>query len=282
MQILNLTIGRRPRCLVIAAALTGLLAATACGSAAEPTPAAPGATAISMAITGRASNLSRADLRVAQGDNVSITFTADEPGEIHLHGYDLTADVAPNSPGMLTFAADTAGAFGLNFHVFGDESAAQDATADGDHHHGSEVPDTVVAEAPVSLSVVAEADAAGGIDVHVETVGFRFAPEQVDQAHVPGVGHAHIYMDGEKLGRVFEPDYRIEVAPAGEREIRVSLNTNDHSELVFDGKKIEATVTVYVPDVGQGAGDRASDVGHDHGDRAIVAEVHLGNLEVYP
>ena len=47
---------------------------------------------------------------------------------------------------------------------------------------------------------------------------------------------------------------------------------------------------VTIPDVGQGHGD--SQAGHSHdghghshgtpGEREIVAEVHLGNLEVYP
>ena len=73
----------------------------------------------------------------------------------------------------------------------------------------------------------------------------RFAPELVDQAHTAGDGHAHIYVDGEKLGRVFESSYRIENLSPGDHEIRVSLNTNDHRELVYDGRVAEATVTRY-------------------------------------
>ena len=159
-----------------------------------------------------------------------------------------------------------------------------------DHHHASGAPSEVVAELPVSLTVTAEADADGGIEVHIATEGFRFAPELVDQAHAPGSGHAHIYLDGVKLGRVFESQYHIADVAPGEREIRVSLNTNDHSELVFNGEKLESTVTVAVPDVGQAGGTgqpEQSDDGHGHshgtpGGSEVIAEVHLGNLEVYP
>lgn len=232
---------------------------------------------INLPIVARTTTLTRADLRVTQGDTVRLTLTSDEPGEVHLHGYDLTASVSPDHPAELTFEATTAGAFGINFHVFG-----------GDSLHSDSI--TVESETPVSVAITAEPDAHGGVNVRIATEGFRFAEELVDQPHAPGVGHAHIYVDGEKLGRVFDSEYHIPELSPGEREIRVSLNINDHSELVYDGANVESTVTVTVPDVGQGtehgeshgAGDGHSHGGDDHSEKAIVAEVHLGNLEVYP
>ena len=314
MQILQQPLRRPVYMLVAAIALAALLATVACGSAAQPEPppaateapesshthaasqqpqdtaASADAVTIHMAIAARASNLSRDDLQVKKGDNVSINFTADEEGEIHLHGYDLTAPVSPGSPGTLNFVADTAGAFGINFHVFASEGMT--SAAGSDSHHATDAPAQVISDAPVSVEISAQPDAEGGVDVQITTEGFRFAPDLVDQAHTPGAGHAHIYLDGEKLGRVFESEYRIADAPPGEHEVRVSLNTNDHSELVFDGRKVEATVTVNVPDVGQGHGDGDRDTdhegdghdhdGHDHGEHEVIAEVHLGNLEVYP
>lgn len=290
-----------------------LLAALACGTAAEPNTIAPTETSasastgtrqtneqgngaqngqampnqasvdevvINLPILNRDTTLTRDDLRVSRGDNVSIQFTSDEPGEIHLHGYDLTAEVSPGNQGELNFVAETAGAFAINFHVFASDGMASDQV-NTDHHHASGSPSEVVSELRVSLAVTARADADGGIDVHIATEGFRFAPEMVDQPHTPGSGHAHIYLDGVKLGRVFEPDYRIADAPPGEREVRVTLNTNDHSELVYGGKTVADAVTVTVPDVGQDP--PVHDHGeHDHGESAIIAEVHLGNLEVYP
>ena len=102
------------------------------------------------------------------------------------------------------------------------------------------------------VAIAATATADGGVNVSIDAEGFQFTPESVDQAHTPGAGHAHIYVDGEKLGRVFESDYSIESLPPGEHEIRVSLNANDHRDLTYEGRKLEATTTVSVPDVGQG------------------------------
>ena len=290
---------RRPAYwLALLITLVALPFLAACGSDAQLEPSTPNATAgvqvspattaasaaaptderlINLAIANRETTTTREDLRVTQGETVRLIFTTDEPGEIHLHGYDLTAEVSPEHPSELVFEATTAGAFGINFHVLGADAM----------HSGTA---TVVSETPVSVAITAEPDAHGGVDVQIATEGFQFAPDSVDQPHTPGAGHAHIYVDGVKLGRVFESDYHIDPLSPGQHEIRVSLNTNDHGDLVYDGTKVESTVTVTVPDAGQGtghgeshgAGDGHSHGGHDHGEKAIVAEVHLGNLEVYP
>lgn len=315
MEPLHLPFFRPAIPLILAAALLAILA---CGTAAEPNTIAPTETwapastathqtnehgngaqhgqampdqasvdevVINLPILNRDTTLTRDDLRVSRGDNVSIQFTSDEPGEIHLHGYDLTAEVSPGHQGKLNFVAETAGAFAINFHVFAPEDTQQ-----ADDHHGAEYPTVVASETPVGITITSEPDSHGGVEVHIATEGFRFEPELVDQAHTPGAGHAHIYVDGVKLGRVFENEYQIERLSPGEHEIRVSLNTNDHSEITFNGEKVEATNIVTVPDVGQGSSDahsQHSSDGHDHthgthGARETIAEVHLGNLEVYP
>ena len=236
--------------------------------------------AIDLPIVERGTTTTRDDLQVTQGDTVRLTFTSDEPGEIHLHGYDLTAGVSPGHPGELVFEAENAGAFGINFHVFASETM-DDAKNVDSHSHGEAVAETVESDVPVSVSITADVDAEGGVNVAIAADGLRFAPELADQAHTPGTGHGHIYVDGHKLGRVFGPTYRIDDLSPGDHEIRVSLNTNDHRELVYNGRKAEDTVTVTVPDVGQGSSSH--DHSHDHGsEQEIIAEVHLGNLEVYP
>ena len=286
MRLNRVTFRRPAYWLALSLALAAVLLLAACGTASQPEPSPPepsavSATVIDLPIVNRSTALTRADLRATQGETVRLTVTTDEPGEVHLHGYDLTADVAPGHPGELVFEATTAGAFAINFHVF----AAGDMTGSGSDHHAS-APKTVASETPISVAITAEPDADGGVDVRIATEGFRFVPDLVDQPHTPGAGHAHIYVDGNKLGRVFESEYHIASLSPGQHEIRVSLNTNDHSELTFNGSRVEAIASVNVPDVGQNRGD--SHGGQDHGDhshgdeREIVAEVHLGNLEVYP
>ena len=48
---------------------------------------------------------------VAQGREVVIVVTADVTDHVHLHGYDLMADVAPGAPARLRFTADVPGRF---------------------------------------------------------------------------------------------------------------------------------------------------------------------------
>ena len=284
MRLNRATLGRPAYWLALSLAIAVVPLLTACGASSQPEPSTDEAAVINMPIENRATDLTRDDLRVSQGDTVRLRFTSDEPGEIHLHGYDLTADVSPEQPGELVFEATTAGAFGINFHVLPPDGAADYAPAGDGHSHDQ--PSVVVSETPIGVTITAEADSQGGVDVQIATEGFTFTPDLVDQPHTPGVGHAHIYVDGEKLDRVFDSHYHIDPLPPGEHEIRVSLNTNDHSELMFDGAKAESTVKVTVPDVGQATdnGEKSHEHdGHDHGDaREIIAEVHLGNLEVYP
>ena len=48
---------------------------------------------------------------VARGSTVVITVTSDVADEVHLHGYDLMADVAPGAPATIRFTADAPGRF---------------------------------------------------------------------------------------------------------------------------------------------------------------------------
>jgi hypothetical protein len=49
--------------------------------------------------------------KVKVGRAVVITATADVTDEVHLHGYDLSADVAPGKPARIEFDADIPGQF---------------------------------------------------------------------------------------------------------------------------------------------------------------------------
>lgn len=56
---------------------------------------------------------------VEQGSRVRIVVTSDQPDELHLHGYDLAAQVTPDEPGEIEFVADQAGLFELETHDTG-------------------------------------------------------------------------------------------------------------------------------------------------------------------
>ena len=136
---------------------------------------------------------------------------------------------------------------------------------------------TAAVEAPQGMSVAFETrpDAISGLNIRVTTTGFTFTPEAANGEDVPGEGHAHIYVDGVKITRLYGPDYHLTAVEPGEREIRVSLNTNSHADYVRGTRLIDAVQTVTVPE---------SSGGHAHaGDEAVAAPADMAvSIHVEP
>lgn len=114
-------------------------------------------------------------------------------------------------------------------------------------HSGGHGQFDVAAELAPQIDLVVLQDAAAGWNVLIETENFRFAPEAVNQEAIVGEGHGHIYVDGEKIARLYGPAYHLSDLGPGEHVITVTLNANDHSIYAVDGEEISATVTVGGP-----------------------------------
>jgi hypothetical protein len=56
---------------------------------------------------------------VKQGDPVTIVVDADTADEVHVHGYDLKANVAPGKPARVAFSATLAGGFEIELEEAG-------------------------------------------------------------------------------------------------------------------------------------------------------------------
>ncbi len=67
-------------------------------------------------ITGGSADPPLERVTVPQGATVRIVVTADEPDELHLHGYDLDAALEPGEQAVLEFVADQPGLFELETH----------------------------------------------------------------------------------------------------------------------------------------------------------------------
>ena len=93
---------------------------------------------------------------------------------------------------------------------------------------------------------VAEDGDTGGWIVNVETANFQFSKELADADHVGGKGHGHIYINGVKLGRLYEKTASIGALPKGNHVVRVTLNTNDHQTYMVAGERVTATATITV------------------------------------
>jgi hypothetical protein len=118
--------------LALATVLTGCAGTDSAASpgsgsstAASSTPAATAATTeaegqrIEVTVTGGQVSGDTGRVPVAAGEQVTLTITSDVADEVHVHGYDLTADLAPGQPAEVSFAATIPGVFEVELHEAG-------------------------------------------------------------------------------------------------------------------------------------------------------------------
>lgn len=130
----------------------------------------------------------------------------------------------------------------------------QQTTANADHAHDEhehttaththEQQEAVTPYPTIDLDV--QKDPKSGWNAHITVENFSFAPERASTDHISGEGHAHIYVDGEKINRVYGNWYHLGELPTGSHEITVNLTTNDHHELTNNAEVISASKTINV------------------------------------
>ncbi len=164
-------------------------------------------------------------LPVPAGSSVSLAM---EAGHIMLMS--VEAKLAPGAALPLEIDFERAGTI-----------AVKAVVAPGMMMHGAPL-DIDPARAPeLKISAKPSDD---GWEVLLETTNFTFARDLVDGPHVAGTGHAHLYVSGIKVGRLYEPRGHIGPLPRGDHEIEVVLNTNDHRAYAVDGEPIAATLRI--------------------------------------
>ncbi len=250
--------------------LIGSLAVAACAGGGEPKEVI-----FDLRIADRALVGFESSLEVKQDDLVAFNVTSDEAASFHLHGYDHELEIIPQVTGSVRFIATATGSFPITIHL-GAESDGEghDAITAGDGHHEK----TIETPADLSVGVEANLDELSGVNVKITTTGFTFAPENASGEHVPGEGHAHVYVDGVKDNRVYGNYYHLSGLEPGEHSIRVTLNANSHEQYAKGEHPVEATTTIVVP----GEAADASDHHDDESSASEPTEIDLGRLVVLP
>jgi len=132
------------------------------------------------------------------------------------------------------------------------------AWSEGDHdhsHHGA--PREVPASLPApTLALAAFEDTESGYNLQLIVENFAFSPSRTGTYSDDIEGHAHLYINEVKVGRVYGEWFHLPAGlfAEGDNEIRVTLNDNMHSDWAVAGAVVEDIVEVHV---------HASD-GHDH------------------
>ncbi len=119
---------RRRGALALLAGMALIAAAsTAPGQQSVPSEPAKAAEPVrfSIAIKNRKVDAAQKRIRAKQGDVLELTFTSDEPAELHLHGYNKLVTVAPNAPAVLRLDAKIAGRFPIEAHKFGSSAGSK-------------------------------------------------------------------------------------------------------------------------------------------------------------
>lgn len=77
----------------------------------------------------------------------------------------------------------------------------------------------------LALNVTTEGNTA---NVELLTQNFQFAPLHSNAEQKHGMGHAHVYVDGELKGQVDQAEFVLKELPKGEHELRVELAYSNH------------------------------------------------------
>ena len=82
-------------------------------------------------------------------------------------------------------------------------------------------------------------DPTGSWMLKITTKNFTFEPEKLGSTEQNiNEGHAHLYINGEKKNRIYGQYYDLGKLTSGIHEVRVTLNTNNHKELMYNGEQI--------------------------------------------
>jgi hypothetical protein len=104
-------------------------------------------------------------------------------------------------------------------------------------------------------------DPTGGFNVQVVTSNFVWRPEMASMQHVPGEGHAHVYLDGRKIMRIYNEWFHLNTyqfsTRAGEQLLSIEFVGNDHAPYTIQGLPLGAEQIVDVPsdEIQPGSGD---------------------------
>ena len=120
--------------------------------------------------------------------------------------------------------------------------ATHDSAEETAHKHDKMIDLSAMANPP-SVKLMAMEDTVSGWNLHVQTEHFTFSADQAGGTHKPGFGHAHLYVDGVKLSRLYGEWAHLGGLTPGEHVIRVTLNANSHEALTVGGNMIAADIT---------------------------------------
>ena len=127
------------------------------------------------------------------------------------------------------------------------------ATINPSHAHtsGATSIHEITQDVAPQVSLEIQKDPTGGFNVHVVTRNFVWRPEMASMQHIPGEGHAHVYLDGRKIMRIYNEWFHLNTyqfsTRAGEQLLSIEFVGNDHAPYTIQGMPVGAEQIVDVP-----------------------------------
>ncbi|MDS3859772.1 hypothetical protein RIF25_03010 [Thermosynechococcaceae cyanobacterium BACA0444] len=122
-------------------------------------------------------------------------------------------------------------------------------TSGGGHEamHSHETIEVPPGQPAPTIALEVTPDKKRGYNLRINTTNFQFTPRAINTPSNVNTGHAHLYINGKMFTRVYCPDFFLPQLAPGRNEIKVTLNGNNHDQIVYQGKPVAATVVVEVP-----------------------------------
>jgi len=119
------------------------------------------------------------------------------------------------------------------------------------HTSGATTVHEITQETAPNATLDIQKDPTGGFNVQVVTTNFVWRPEMASMQHVPGEGHAHVYLDGRKIMRIYNEWFHLNTyqfsTRSGEQLLSIEFVGNDHSPYTIQGLPVGAEQIVDVP-----------------------------------
>jgi hypothetical protein len=125
-----------------------------------------------------------------------------------------------------------------------DEEGNHDEDEHSEHSHALLEVNSSLPVPEISINV--EEDKKSGYNLFLTTQNFTFNPDNASSEHVDGEGHAHLYINGKKITRLYSKAYYLGDFEKGSYTIVVELSSNDHSILSKNGNPIQASFELVV------------------------------------
>ena len=95
-----------------------------------------------------------------------------------------------------------------------------------------------------TITAKLERDPVSGFNLNLETRNFTFAPELSGLKHKDGMGHAHLYVDGQKIARLYGNWFHISEIPKDAKSLEITLNSNDHRPFFVNNSIISSIISL--------------------------------------